>query len=69
MPTITLKRGSQVTIPLPTGWTVTSESPNIMGATKQGNNWVLTAGTSPGSCWLTAMVASDLKASVLVNVV
>jgi hypothetical protein len=65
---ITLKKGSQVTIPMPAGWTVTSQNTNVVAVGQTGGMVTLTAGTSAGDSWISVQVASDLKASILVHV-
>lgn len=64
---LSLKLGTKVEVPIPAGWTVSADKPNIIGVSQNGQRLTLTA-LGLGSAWLTVAYGGDLKASLLVTV-
>jgi hypothetical protein len=65
---VKIKKGSQVTLPLPAGWAVTSDNPQVVSVSQTGSGVTLT-GTNPGDTTLTLRPAVDLAVQLKVTVV
>jgi hypothetical protein len=65
---ITVKVGTEVSIPTYPGMTVTSSDPTVIGV-QQGPNSVKARALKPGVAWLEVLFVSDLGGKIQVTVV
>lgn len=65
---VTMKVGSVVSIPLVSGWVLTSDKPAVVAVQMTANTAVI-QGKAAGGAKLTLTLASDLSVTLGVNVV